>query len=225
MAIEEGKKAPAFTLPDENDDKIKLADLTGQWVVLYFYPRDDTPGCTIQACDFTSGIKGFEKLGAVILGCSPDDDESHQKFIKKHKLKIHLLSDPSHRVMETVAPVTDEAREKQNRYDLKHHGPTVWPDARDVDPRSRPPTHEARGQGRGQRARDPRHHDTVADVVERLAIAQKVDRPPAGQDELEKDDEVEVHDAHDQRPGAGVVAMGKAPLGRSNRTAHHERPG
>ena len=62
MAIEEGKKAPAFTLPDENDDKIKLADLTGQWVVLYFYPRDDTPGCTIQACDFTSGIKDFEKL-------------------------------------------------------------------------------------------------------------------------------------------------------------------
>ena len=100
MAIEEGKKAPVFTLPDENDDKIKLADLTGQWVVLYFYPRDDTPGCTIQACDFTSGIKGFEKLGAVILGCSPDDDESHQQFIKKHKLKIHLLSDPSHRVME-----------------------------------------------------------------------------------------------------------------------------
>ena len=100
MAIEEGKKAPAFTLPDENDDKIKLADLTGQWVVLYFYPRDDTPGCTIQACDFTSGIKDFEKLGAVVLGCSPDDSESHQKFIKKHKLKIHLLSDPSHRVME-----------------------------------------------------------------------------------------------------------------------------
>ena len=100
MAIEEGKKAPAFTLPDENDDKIKLADLTGQWVVLYFYPRDDTPGCTIQACDFTSGIKDFEKLGAVVLGCSPDDSESHQKFIKKHKQKIHLLSDPSHRVME-----------------------------------------------------------------------------------------------------------------------------
>ena len=100
MAIEEGKKAPAFTLPDENSDKVKLSDLAGQWVVLYFYPRDDTPGCTIQACDFTSGIKGFEKLGAVILGCSPDDDESHQKFIKKHKLKIHLLSDTSHRVME-----------------------------------------------------------------------------------------------------------------------------
>ena len=100
MAIEEGKKAPAFTLPDENDDKIKLADLIGQWVVLYFYPRDDTPGCTIQACDFTSGIKDFEKLGAVVLGCSPDDSKSHQKFIKKHKLKIQLLSDPSHRVME-----------------------------------------------------------------------------------------------------------------------------
>jgi peroxiredoxin Q/BCP len=85
MAIEEGKKAPAFTLPDENSDKVKLSGLAGQWVVLYFYPRADTPGCTIQACAVTSGIQGFEK------------------FIKKHKLKIHLLSDPSHRVMEKYA--------------------------------------------------------------------------------------------------------------------------
>ena len=100
MAIEEGKKAPAFTLNDQDGKKIKLSDLAGQWMVLYFYPRDDTTGCTIQACDFTSSLKAFEKLGSVVYGCSPDSIESHQKFIKKFKLKINLLSDPTHKMME-----------------------------------------------------------------------------------------------------------------------------
>ena len=99
MSIIEGKKAPAFTLPDENGDEIKLSDITGKWLVLYFYPRDDTPGCTIEACDFSSGLKEFEKLGAIIYGCSPDSPDSHQKFIRKYKLKIKLLSDPSHKMM------------------------------------------------------------------------------------------------------------------------------
>ena len=99
MSIIEGKKAPAFTLPDENGDEIKLSDITGEWLVLYFYPRDDTPGCTIEACDFSSGLKEFEKLGAIIYGCSPDSPDSHQKFIRKYKLKIKLLSDPSHKMM------------------------------------------------------------------------------------------------------------------------------
>ena len=99
MSIIEGKKAPAFTLPDENGDEIKLSDITGKWLVLYFYPRDDTPGCTIEACDFSSGLKEFEKLGALIYGCSPDSPSSHQKFIRKYKIKIKLLSDPSHKMM------------------------------------------------------------------------------------------------------------------------------
>jgi peroxiredoxin Q/BCP len=68
--------------------------------VLYFYPKDDTPGCTIEACDFTAGIKDFEKLDAVVLGCSPDSPEMHRKFIAKHKLKITLLSDPGHEMLE-----------------------------------------------------------------------------------------------------------------------------
>ena len=100
MKIVEGKKAPAFSLNDENGDKIKLSDLLGNWIVLYFYPRDDTPGCTIEACDFTSNLKAFEKLNSIVYGCSPDSSDSHQKFIRKHKLKIKLLSDPSHLVME-----------------------------------------------------------------------------------------------------------------------------
>jgi len=100
MAIQEGKKAPSFTLNDHNGEKVKLSDLAGKWTVLYFYPADDTPGCTIQACDFTSSLKAFEKLGATVYGCSPDSIESHQKFIKKFKLKIGLLSDPTHKMME-----------------------------------------------------------------------------------------------------------------------------
>jgi thioredoxin-dependent peroxiredoxin len=95
-----GKKAPAFTLPDQDGTKVKLADLAGQWVVLYFYPKDDTPGCTVEACDFTSGLGGFEKLDATVLGCSADSAESHRKFIAKYKLKLRLLSDADHAVME-----------------------------------------------------------------------------------------------------------------------------
>jgi thioredoxin-dependent peroxiredoxin len=94
-----GKKAPDFALKDQNDEVVRLRDLAGRWAVLYFYPRDDTPGCTVEACDFTAGIKGFEKLEATVLGCSPDSTESHRRFIAKHKLKIGLLSDPDHEAL------------------------------------------------------------------------------------------------------------------------------
>ena len=90
MAIEQGKKAPAFTLENEKGEKVRLADLAGKWVILYFYPKDDTPGCTIEAQDFTSDLKAFTKLGATVIGCSPDSVESHQKFINKFKLRISL---------------------------------------------------------------------------------------------------------------------------------------
>ncbi len=99
-AVTVGKKAPAFTLPDESGEKIKLSDYAGQWVVLYFYPKDDTPGCTTEACDFTKGLSGFEKLNATVLGCSADPPDKHQKFIEKYKLKVKLLSDTDHKVME-----------------------------------------------------------------------------------------------------------------------------
>ena len=98
--IELGQRAPAFTLKNQDDEKVSLTKLKGSWVVLYFYPRDDTPGCTTEACDFTAGLAGFRKLDAVVLGCSPDSTESHAKFRAKHKLKIPLLSDPDHQVME-----------------------------------------------------------------------------------------------------------------------------
>jgi len=98
--LEVGKRAPSFTLRDANGGKVVLSDLAGQWVVLYFYPKDDTPGCTVEACEFTSGLPNFEKLDAVVLGCSPDSPEAHRRFIAKYKLKIKLLSDPDHEVME-----------------------------------------------------------------------------------------------------------------------------
>ena len=94
-----GRKAPAFSLPDQDEQTVKLGDLKGQWVVLYFYPKDDTPGCTTEACDFTAGIKGFEKLDATVLGCSADSPETHRKFIAKYKLKVRLLTDAAHDTM------------------------------------------------------------------------------------------------------------------------------
>jgi peroxiredoxin Q/BCP len=95
-----GKKAPELAIKDQDDKTVKLGDLKGRWVVLYFYPKDDTPGCTVEACDFTAGLKDFEGLEATVLGCSPDSPESHRKFIAKYKLKIRLLSDPDHQVLE-----------------------------------------------------------------------------------------------------------------------------
>ena len=95
-----GKSAPKFALKNQDDQVVKLGDYAGKWLVLYFYPKDDTPGCTTQACDFTAGIKSFEKLDAAVLGCSPQSPESHRKFIAKYKLRIPLLSDPDHTALE-----------------------------------------------------------------------------------------------------------------------------
>ncbi len=95
-----GEAAPDFALFDQEDREISLQDYRGRWVVLYFYPKDNTPGCTIQACDFTEQFPLFTQLDAVVLGCSPDSTESHRKFIEKRDLGITLLSDPEKKVME-----------------------------------------------------------------------------------------------------------------------------
>jgi peroxiredoxin Q/BCP len=95
-----GKKAPALSVPDQDGKVVKLDEYAGRWLILYFYPNDDTPGCTTEACDFTNGLKAFEKLDAVVVGCSPNSEESHRKFIAKYNLKVRLLSDPEHKVLE-----------------------------------------------------------------------------------------------------------------------------
>jgi thioredoxin-dependent peroxiredoxin len=99
QSIQIGHPAPALALPDQDGATVSLADLAGKWVVLYFYPKDDTPGCTVEACQFTAGMAGFQGLDAVVLGCSPDSPSSHKKFIVKHGLSLRLLSDPGHEVM------------------------------------------------------------------------------------------------------------------------------
>jgi peroxiredoxin Q/BCP len=99
MAIEEGKAAPAFTLKDAKGAKVALKDLRAKDVILYFYPKDDTPGCTKEACGFRDLWKEIRGRGAVVLGVSPDDEASHKKFTSKYKLPFTLLSDPGRKVM------------------------------------------------------------------------------------------------------------------------------
>jgi peroxiredoxin Q/BCP len=99
MAIEEGKAAPAFTLSDAAGKKVSLRDFAGKNVILYFYPKDDTPGCTKEACGFRDDWKELGKHNTVVLGVSADDTASHQKFIGKYKLPFPLLSDPDRAVM------------------------------------------------------------------------------------------------------------------------------
>jgi thioredoxin-dependent peroxiredoxin len=98
--LEAGKKAPAFTLPSSDGDTVSLADLAGKYVVLYFYPRDSTPGCTVEAQDFTAALAKFKKAGAVVLGVSKDSIASHCKFRDKYSLTFPLLTDADGKVME-----------------------------------------------------------------------------------------------------------------------------
>ncbi|MED4071751.1 thioredoxin-dependent thiol peroxidase [Priestia endophytica] len=100
MTLKLGEKAPEFSLPSNNGEEVKLSDFEGKFVVLYFYPKDMTPGCTTEACDFRDQHESFKELDAVILGISPDPVARHQKFIDKHDLPFLLLADEEHKVAE-----------------------------------------------------------------------------------------------------------------------------
>lgn len=100
MAIQAGKAAPAFTLADAEGKKISLKDFAGKNVILYFYPKDDTPGCTKEACGFRDFWKEIQAANAVVLGVSADGAESHRKFRDKYRLPFPLLSDPDRATME-----------------------------------------------------------------------------------------------------------------------------
>ena len=98
--LNEGEKAPPFCLPNDKNENICLDQFKDKWVVIYFYPRDNTPGCTTEACDFSANITDFVDIDAVVIGISPDSPERHAKFIAKHDLKHILLSDEDHKVLE-----------------------------------------------------------------------------------------------------------------------------
>lgn len=98
--VETGKKAPDFTLGDYTGKQHKLSDYKGKPVVLYFYPKDDTPGCTKEACSFRDSYSDFKRAGVEVIGISVDDEKSHEKFINKYNLPFTLLSDPDKKVVE-----------------------------------------------------------------------------------------------------------------------------
>ena len=122
--LEEGKAAPAFTLPDAEGKPVSLADFRGKNVVLYFYPKDDTPGCTKEACGFRDAWKTIQKANTVVLGVSADAAASHQKFRDKYKLPFPLLTDADRKVMTTYGAYGDKVM-----YGKKTKGvirSTVW---------------------------------------------------------------------------------------------------
>jgi peroxiredoxin Q/BCP len=115
--VEEGKPAPDFELTSESGEHVKLSDLRGNPVVLYFYPKDDTPGCTTQACGIRDVYADFRQRGAVVLGVSPDDEASHVKFKEKYRLPFTLLADPGHEVAEEY-----DVWKERNMYGKKSMG-------------------------------------------------------------------------------------------------------
>ena len=107
--LSEGDNAPPFKLPSENGETVSLASLKGGKIVLYFYPKDDTSGCTKEAIAFTGLKKKFEAAGATVIGVSPDSPESHAKFSKKHKLGLTLLSDEAKEMLQAYGVWTEKS--------------------------------------------------------------------------------------------------------------------
>ncbi len=122
--IVEGRKAPNFSLPDASGTRVSLADFRGRDVVVYFYPKDDTPGCTKEACGFRDEWKDLQRAGVAVLGISADPPASHAKFAEKYRLPFPLLSDPARTVMEAWGAYGDKMM-----YGKKTRGvirSTVW---------------------------------------------------------------------------------------------------
>ena len=112
-----GSKAPDFCLPNQDGEEVCLRDYSGKWVVLYFYPKDNTKGCTLEALDFTLNKAVIEEMGATVIGVSPDSVKSHQSFCQKHDLTITLLSDPEHKVLNEY-----EVWQLKKMYGREFHG-------------------------------------------------------------------------------------------------------
>jgi thioredoxin-dependent peroxiredoxin len=126
--VEQGKPAPDFELRDEDGKLVKLSSLRGRPVVVYFYPKDDTLGCTRQACDIRDSYDAFRERGADVLGISPDDEASHQRFKSKYSLPFPLLADPGHQVAERYGVWVEKDRFGQKSMGIKRSTFVIDPD-------------------------------------------------------------------------------------------------
>ncbi len=127
--LEENTQAPNFCLLDANGESHELSKLTGKYIILYFYPRDNTPGCTQQACDFRDNLKDFDKKNCLVYGISRDSLLSHQKFATKHELNFTLLSDPELVVHKAYEVLTEENKTVRSTFLIDRNGKLlkIWP--------------------------------------------------------------------------------------------------
>ncbi len=125
-----GAQAPAFSLQDQSGKTISLADLQGKTIVLYFYPKDDTPGCTTEACTYRDEYAEFKKKGVVILGVSPDDAESHAKFAEKFSLQFPLLADEGHKLAEAYGTWVEKSMYGKNYMGVERSTFVIGPEGK-----------------------------------------------------------------------------------------------
>ncbi len=128
--IQEGNPAPDFELTTDEGETLRLSDLRGRPVVLYFYPRDDSPGCTTEACGFRDAYAGFTERGAVVLGVSPDDESAHARFRAKYGLPFTLLADPEHEVAEAYGVWVEKTRYGRTSMGVKRSTFVIDPEGR-----------------------------------------------------------------------------------------------
>jgi peroxiredoxin Q/BCP len=140
--VEDGAQAPDFELASDSGETVRLSELRGSPVVLYFYPKDDTPGCTAQACGIRDAYDRFRERGAVVLGVSPDSEDSHRRFKDKYRLPFTLLADPDHRVAEEYGVWVEKTRFGKRRMGIERSTFVIAPDGtvarelRRVDPQT-----------------------------------------------------------------------------------------
>jgi thioredoxin-dependent peroxiredoxin len=140
--VEEGKPAPDFELTSDAGERVTLSSLRGSPVVLYFYPKDDTPGCTAQACGIRDAFGAFEDRGAVVLGVSPDGEDSHRRFKDKYELPFTLLADPEHQLAEQYGVWVEKKRYGKTSMGIERSTFVIAPDGtvakimRRVDPQT-----------------------------------------------------------------------------------------
>jgi thioredoxin-dependent peroxiredoxin len=142
--MKEGQRAPAFRLPDQDGNMVRLADLKGRTLVLYFYPKADTPGCTIQACGIRDRQSDYDAADAVVLGISPDDPAKLRKFADKHDLPFTLLADTDHKIAEKYGTWVEKSMYGRTYWGVQRATFVIGPDGKiaRIFPKVSPKTHD-----------------------------------------------------------------------------------